>query len=65
MENSKSNGNEDISNDQVVDSIIHLRDALVEISQTLRDLLFEIESTEYRNAEEYAIELLQRLNRGA
>jgi hypothetical protein len=63
IDNQKTNSKEDISCERAVDSLIDLRNVLVETSQALRDLLFEIDTRGRTEAEQATEEILKKLKR--
>jgi hypothetical protein len=63
MDNSTSDGNEDVSWQTIADSLIYLRDALVDNSLALRDLLFEMNPPSREEANKIAKQILNSLKR--
>jgi hypothetical protein len=64
MENRDTNEErENIWREEVIDRLIFMRDLLVETSEGLRDLLFQMESPKRREANEIAEEILKTVKR--
>jgi hypothetical protein len=63
MENPNLHSSTEVTPEQAFDLLISLRDNLVELSQSLQDLLFMIDVNSRNAAEEATCDVLNRLNR--